>query len=294
MKNNTTSVIVVANQKGGVGKTKTANCIARDLAVKGYSVMLIDWDQQGTLTRQFKVRSDEIKNTLHDSYTIVKKDSFPQPKRVVANENGDVFLDMLFSSDLLKEFTQSGMDARELKLRQYTKKIKKEKLYDYIVVDTPGTTGLLLTNALISADIIVSPIFTAEEAVSSTDGFFKELLIVEDQFEHKIEKIIVFGNMFSKATLHDIEQLEIIKEKTPKAYESYKEVGYFSDTKYCVIKEAPNRTVVKNAMGSGYYLRDYIKTHANTKSNRELLETYDAIFKEITGQEFHNNTTNKG
>ena len=163
-----TKVVAIMNQKGGVGKTATTDTVARDLATSGYKVLLIDFDPQMSLTKQFNVDPTNIINTVQDSSTVFTNNKFPQPKTVPVNLDETVFLDMLFASTSLIEYSQSGMSARELKLKAYLKKIKKENKYDYIVIDTAVSFGVLFNNATLSADTIILPITTASSATDAT------------------------------------------------------------------------------------------------------------------------------
>lgn len=294
MKCSITTIVAVANQKGGVGKTKSADIEARDLAAKGYSVLLIDFDPQMTLTKQFGVNPIDIINTTHDSSTIFAENKFPQPKQVSINREGTIFLDMLFASSTLTECAQSGISARELKMKTYLKKVKKENKYDFVVIDTAGSLGVLFTNAILSADVIILPIATVAAAVDATESFFKELIILEEQFDHEIKEIILFGNMFNTIASHDREQLEIIKRDIPEYIKAQKEINNFTNLSLHVVKEVPNRTVIKDATGNGMYLREYIKTYANTQSNRDLLQTYNEIFHLLTHEEFTPTSTQEG
>lgn len=288
-----TKAIAIANQKGGVGKTKTTDVVARDLASKSYKVLLIDWDPQMTLTKQFGINPVDIKNTLQDSSSIFQDGVFPQPKKVAINIEQTIFLDMLFASSSLMDYAQSGISARELKLKNYIKKVKASGKYDYIILDTPGSLGVLFTNAMLSADIIILPIQTSKAAIDATEPFFKELILLEEQFDNQLEQILIFGNMYNKVAAHDKEQADIIQNDIPLYIKKIKEGGNFEKTQYSIIKEVPIRTVIKDATGNGIYLREYIKLYANTKSNRELLETYDEIFKIITDVEFNKQQAGK-
>ena len=277
-----TKVVAIMNQKGGVGKTATTDTVARDLAINGYKVLLIDFDPQMSLTKQFNVDPTNIINTVQDSSTVFTNNKFPQPKNVPVNLDETASLDMLFASPSLTEYAQSGMSARELKLKAYIKKIKKEDKYDYVVIDTAGSFGVLFNNAALSADIIILPIITASSATDATEPFFKELTLLSEQFDHDVEEIIFFGNMFNPVASHDKEQLEIIKNEIPKYLETQKEINNFVDLKFHSVKEIPNRTVIKDANGNHMYLREYVKMYANNKSNRSIFDSYDSILNILT------------
>ena len=240
-----------------------------------------------TLTKQFGINPSDIINTPQDSSSVFTENRIPQPKQVPINMNKDVFLDMLFASPSLLEYAQSGMSARELRLKNYLKKIKKEMIYDYIVIDTQGSFGVLFTNAILSADEIILPIATVQAATASTESFFNELMKFEEQFEHEIKKIILFGNMYNKVASHDKEQLQIINNDIPNYVKAQKDINNFTSLSLHVVNEVPNRTVIKDATGNGMYLREYIKAYANSKSNKEILQTYDEIFKLLTGTDFN-------
>ena len=184
------------NQKGGVGKTATTDTVARDLAINGYKVLLIDFDPQMSLTKQFNVDPTNIINTVQDSSTVFTNNKFPQPKNVPVNLDETVSLDMLFAFTSLIEYSQSGMSARELKLKAYLKKIKKENKYDYIVIDTAVSFGVLFNNATLSADTIILPITTASSATDATEPFFKELTLLSEQFDH--DRDIIFWIFIKK------------------------------------------------------------------------------------------------
>lgn len=142
------TVIAITNQKGGVGKTTTAVNVADVLKLKGYKVLLIDTDPQGNATDTYRA-TVEGEATLYD----LLFENEPVTDCVQVTEHGEI----IAADPLLKEAEKhlSGVDG-VYRLKERIEPLQGK--YDYILIDTPPTLGVLLTNALTAADSVIIPI----------------------------------------------------------------------------------------------------------------------------------------
>lgn len=140
-------VISLINEKGGVGKTTSANLIASCLKHKNFRVLCVDFDPQGHLSfsmgavnRDVPTIYDVLKHKVKARYAI-------QHSRVT---------DIIPANDMLKsienEFTSSG---NEQLLKTCLEQISS--LYDYIIIDSPPELGLISANALVASDVVLVP-----------------------------------------------------------------------------------------------------------------------------------------
>lgn len=142
-----THTIAVCNHKGGVGKTTTAITIGAALARLRKRVLLVDLDAQADLTGTLR-----IEDTAHNVYELLKGNTEPQP--IHHAEGFDVIPAVLDLATAEMEF--SGVMGREYLLKEALEPLQGQ--YDYIVIDTPPSLGLLTVNAFTAADCTIIPI----------------------------------------------------------------------------------------------------------------------------------------
>lgn len=140
-------VIAIANQKGGVAKTTTAVSMAAGLNRKGYKVLAVDLDAQGNLTTNIGARTEGLATTYDVLKGVASASEAIQRFSVFDLLPADL---ALASADM--EFVQTG---REYKLKKALNEIIDE--YDFILLDTPPTLGIMTTNAFFSADEVIIP-----------------------------------------------------------------------------------------------------------------------------------------
>lgn len=177
--------IVFANQKGGVTKTTTAASFAAELVRRGYRVLVVDADPQANL-------SDSVGADTQDSnglYDLLKRDATAED---CIQELG-VF-DLIASSILLagaeQEFTQTG---KEFRLREELETVAGR--YEYIVIDTPPSLGILTVNAFTAADSIIVP---TTPGIFSASGIQQLNTTVQNIQKYCNPKVKIVGILLTK------------------------------------------------------------------------------------------------
>ena len=181
-------VIAVANQKGGVGKTTTTANLGAALARKGRRVLLIDMDPQGNLTSAVGI-SKKTERTIAEALL-----DYQAELPTVHVENGTGRLDVVPATLALAgaEAALTNKLGREQRLRDQLDRHARD--YDFVVIDTPPSLGLLTINALVAADRVLIP---TEARFFSLQG----LQMIEESIEEVLylnPKLKVIGILLSK------------------------------------------------------------------------------------------------
>ncbi len=156
-------VIAIANQKGGVGKTTTTVNLAASLAKAGKKVLLIDIDPQGNSTSGLGVDKRRCEKTVYDC--LINEEKMENVSIPTEYENLDICPSNLDLSGA--EIELISVIGRETRLKESLTTTREE--YDYILIDSPPSLGLITVNTLTAADSIIIPIqceFYALEGVS--------------------------------------------------------------------------------------------------------------------------------
>ena len=199
----TARVIALANQKGGVAKTTTTLNLAVALKEKGKRVLIIDLDPQGNLTMSQGMNPDEISKSMFD----VLVHRIPIQDVIVAAE-----VDIAVSSiDLAgAELALSGMIGRERALEKALAPVKEG--YDYVLMDTPPSLGLLTINAFVAADGIIVPVQCEYLSLRGLVQLQNTLEMIRENLNPGVEIQGILPTMYDRRTLHSREAVEILQE----------------------------------------------------------------------------------
>jgi chromosome partitioning protein len=192
------TVIAVANQKGGVGKTTTTANLGAALALRGRRVLLIDLDPQGNLTSAFGLEKD-IQQTVAESLLDRR---VPLPVVSVANGSAEspalahtakpLFVVPAAVGLASAEAQLMNKLGRELRLRDQL--LTVDQRYDFIMIDTPPSLGVLTINALVAATKVIIPTearFFSLQGLQMLEESIEEILYLNPRLE-------VLGILLSK------------------------------------------------------------------------------------------------
>lgn len=183
-------VVVVANNKGGTGKTTTAVNLSAGLAfIKGYRVLLVDFDQQGNASMSFGIDVEGLKYSVKDlitgrmtDYSLLLWDKGSKLKILPANPSlKDVEPELL-----------ANVDGR-LRLKARLAPIIDQ--YDYIIIDTPPSVGVFMQAPLIAGNEVVIPV---DVGFFSLQGIRQLLEEIEKVKEHINNNLSILGILLTK------------------------------------------------------------------------------------------------
>jgi chromosome partitioning protein len=198
-----TRVIVLANQKGGVAKTTTTLNLGVAFAEQGHRVLLVDLDPQGNLTMSQGLNPDAIEQSMFD----VLVHRLPMEQVIVTRE-----VDVAVSSiDLAgADMALSSQIGRERALEKALAPIKDR--YDYILIDTPPSLGLLTVNAFVAATGVIVPVQTEYLSLRGLVQLENTLAMVRENLNPRVDIVGIVPTMFDRRVTHSREADEILRE----------------------------------------------------------------------------------
>ena len=196
-------VISFANQKGGVAKTTTTLNLGVALAEQNLRVLLCDLDPQGNLTMSQGLNPDTIERSMFD----VLVHRLPIQEIIHHTE-----VDLAVSSiDLAgAELALSSMIGRERALEKAIAPVRDS--YDYVLIDTPPSLGLLTINALVASNGVIVPVQCEYLSLRGLVQLENTLSMIRENLNPEVGIEGILPTMYDSRTLHSREAVEILQE----------------------------------------------------------------------------------
>lgn len=196
-------VLALANQKGGVAKTTSTLNLGVALVEFGYRVLAIDMDPQGNLTMSQGLNPEEI----HPSMFNVLVQGVDIRDVIFRRE-----IDLAASSiDLAgADMSLSSVIGRERVLSKALLMVRDE--YDFILIDTPPSLGLLTLNALTASDAVIVPVQCEYLSLRGLAQLERTLELVRENLNPAVHIAGILPTMYDSRTIHGNEAIEILRE----------------------------------------------------------------------------------
>jgi len=203
------TVIAIANQKGGVGKTTTAINLAGALAEQGYRVLAVDMDPQANLTVGLGINLGHVERSIAH---VLDETGAPLASIVIPSPTAGVDVapsTLELASTEVELFSAIG---REYTLREAISTGSIRDSYDFILIDSPPTLGLLTINSLVAADGVIIPVQTQYYALKGLTALVKVINTIRAKLNRDLRVLGLLPTFYDGRTVLARGMLEELRE----------------------------------------------------------------------------------
>jgi len=254
-------IIAICNQKGGTGKTTSAINIATYLAVSGKKVMLIDLDPQANATSGIGINKHEIKKSTY--HVLLEEIEIKDILQKTAINN-------LWLAPANVDLTGAEVELVSVLGREYRlkKALQKEKdNFDFIIIDSPPSLGLLTINGLCAADSVIIPVQCEYYALEGLTQLTSTVKLVKENLN---PNLTIEGVLLTMADFRTNLTKEVIQETR----------NFFKDKVYETV--IPRNIRLTEAPSFGKPIVTYDKDSLGAQK-------YEELNKEILGLSLNSN-----
>lgn len=244
-------IIGICNQKGGTGKTTTAVNLSSALASLGKNILLVDMDPQGNATSGLGINKNEIKNSVYE--VVLNKISSPQAIYKTTIQNLSLIPCNIHLTGA--EIELVGVLSRENRLKKSLFDVRDK--YDFILIDSPPSLGLLTLNTLVAADGLIIPIQCEFYALEGVSQLLNTISLIRDGLNPSLD---IYGVVLTMADFRTNLTVEVINEIR----------NYFKDKVYSTI--IPRNVRLSEAPSYGKPINLYDNVSVGAKKYGELAE----------------------
>ncbi len=196
-------IVVVANQKGGVGKTTTVANLGAALVERGQRVLLVDFDPQAALTAWSGLDPYHLSPT---TYSLLMKDEI-ELGEIVRTLEDRLWLAPAGVDLAALEYTLTSAPDRNIRLQKKLTNCRDQM--DFVLIDTPPNLGLITTNALVAADELLIPVQCHYLAMRGVRALLETVWLIHDRLHKGLKLLGLLPTLFQPDSEHS---KEVVRE----------------------------------------------------------------------------------